>query len=123
MLRVNDGQKVSEQEFDLSLIYKNNRLEFEGIKNLIGSGEKTVMLSIQYQFHYSLTREGLNIYREAQEAFVYSQLIFHCWAVFPCFDQPDIKAVLKLRLLAPTDWEVASNAELIATEKHNSDTE
>ena len=45
---------------------------------------------------------------------MYSQLIFHCWAVFPCFDQPDLKAVLALKVLTETDWVAVSNAP----EKH-----
>jgi len=29
--------------------------------------------------------------------------------VFPCFDQPDLKAYMKLSIVAPTDWTVVSN--------------
>ncbi|MGE5322008.1 MAG: M1 family metallopeptidase [Actinomycetota bacterium] len=38
---------------------------------------------------------------------------------FPCFDQPDIKAVFHLRVVAPQDWVVISNTEvdnLLSTE-------
>ena len=43
------------------------------------------------------------------DQYIYSQLIFHCWAVFPCFDQPDLKAIFKLTVLTQDDWVVASN--------------
>ena len=29
--------------------------------------------------------------------------------VFPCFDQPDLKAYMKLSIVAPTNWTVISN--------------
>ena len=32
---------------------------------------------------------------------------------FPCFDQPDLKAEFRLRVIAPEDWKVISNAQLI----------
>jgi len=62
---------------------------------------------------YSLSREGLNTYtdKNSGEQFIYSQLIFHCWAVFPCFDQPDLKAVLQLSVITRADWVVASNSQ------------
>ena len=34
---------------------------------------------------------------------------FHANKCFPCFDQPDIKATLKLRSFSPGDWKVVSN--------------
>jgi aminopeptidase N len=33
--------------------------------------------------------------------------------VFPCFDQPDLKATFKLSLTLPTDWHAVTNAPLI----------
>ena len=36
-------------------------------------------------------------------------MIFHCWAVFPCFDQPDLKAIFKLNVVTNSHWQVVSN--------------
>jgi len=71
-------------------------------------------LQIQYQMPYSKSREGLNLYVDQASSgdkwYIYSQLIFHCWAVFPCFDQPDLKAVFKLIVLIKEAWVAVSNA-------------
>jgi len=35
----------------------------------------------------------------------------YCHIVFPCFDQPNLKATHKSFIVAPEDWEVISNAQ------------
>ena len=39
--------------------------------------------------------------------------------VFPCFDQPDLKAVFNLELNLPADWEAISNAPVKKSETEN----
>ena len=39
----------------------------------------------------------------------------HARSVFPCFDQPDIKAGYQLTLTLPRDWTAISNASLVQT--------
>ena len=34
-----------------------------------------------------------------------------CHIIFPCFDQPDLKATHKTCIVAPEDWDVISNSE------------
>lgn len=113
MLLTLDGTK---HELQTKEFHKGNRIVFDHLRTLDhqAEGDVKVVFSLQYQMPYSVTREGLNIYRDGELSYIYSQLIFHCWAVFPCFDQPDIKAVLKLRLLTPEDWAVASNGKEVA---------
>lgn len=36
-------------------------------------------------------------------------MTIHLLYRFPCMDQPDLKAKLKLSVVAPTDWVVISN--------------
>lgn len=44
------------------------------------------------------------------EVYLYTQFEpFHANKCFPCFDQPDIKATMKLRAFSPADWQVISN--------------
>lgn len=46
-----------------------------------------------------------------QQQYLYSQFeAFHCFRVFPCFDQPDLKAKMSLIVLCPKDWRAVSNA-------------
>ena len=45
------------------------------------------------------------------QQYLYSQFeAFHCFRVFPCFDQPDLKAKMSLIVLCPTDWRAVSNS-------------
>lgn len=41
---------------------------------------------------------------------MYSQFeAFHCFRVFPCFDQPNLKAKMTLTVTCPKTWQAASN--------------
>lgn len=42
----------------------------------------------------------------------------HARSVFPCFDQPDLKATFTLSLSTPEGWNVISNGRLIRKEEH-----
>mmetsp|Transcript_19659 Transcript_19659/g.30348 ORF Transcript_19659/g.30348 Transcript_19659/m.30348 type:complete len:155 (+) Transcript_19659:256-720(+) len=115
VLGIGDSLKLVEASDLLS----NNRINFKPLysyfkeaDSLEEDGSLKVYLQIQYQLPYNKNREGLNSYTDAStnDMYVYSQLIFHCWAVFPCFDQPDIKAVFNLTVLTKEDWVVATNA-------------
>jgi len=103
-------------ELHTSHFHKGNRIVFDHLRKLDckEAGDVVVTFSLQYQLPYSVTREGLHIYKDGNLSYIYSQLIFHCWAVFPCFDQPDIKAVLTMRVFAPEDWAVATNGKEVA---------
>lgn len=43
---------------------------------------------------------------------MYSLLIFNCFEVFPVFDQPDLKAEMKLRVITHHDWIAISNENI-----------
>lgn len=121
-----DAAQGEEPQFDLELvdtstIFYNNRINcfdlYDQLRKMDGeanSADLRVRLQIQYQFPYSKSREGLNLYVDqastGEKWYIYSQLIFHCWAVIPCFDQPDLKAVLKLVVLTKESWVAVSNA-------------
>jgi aminopeptidase N len=49
-----------------------------------------------------------------QEVYMYSHLEpFYCHRWFPCFDQPDLRAKLKLQVLTPeSKWKVIANEKL-----------
>ena len=38
----------------------------------------------------------------------------YCHIIFPCFDQPNLKATHKSFIIAPEEWEVISNAQNLA---------
>lgn len=69
-------------------------------------------VTILYSSRYAQNGAGLHHYTDPSDSkeYLYTQFeSFECHKVFPCFDQPDIKAKLKLYLLTPNEWTVLSN--------------
>ena len=77
--------------------------------NLLREEKNEVVIS--YRSPYSKNGSGLYQFNdpEDQKTYLYTDFEpFDANRLFPCFDQPDIKASLKLRVRAPKDWEVIS---------------
>ena len=56
-----------------------------------------------------------------EEQYLYSQqCAYYCHYVFPCFDQPDLKAVWTFDVVVPEEWTVVSN-EAVDTERESQD--
>ena len=67
---------------------------------------------IRFQNKYSHDGLGLHYYKDPEdnEIYLYSQFEpFSANRMFPCFDQPDLKATLDLIVKAPETWVVVSN--------------
>jgi aminopeptidase N len=70
-------------------------------------------LVVEARMAYSNTGEGLHRYVDPADERVY--LYAHMFLdgarrIFPCFDQPDLKATFTLGVTAPPEWLVAANA-------------
>lgn len=131
----NDEFKAQSQiEFTLSEIPKNLHLDFRGgriaqysVNNKDIENPKHVdgMLSIPSEFlklgdnhvvvHYAqkYSRDGRGLYRfkdqEDGRVYLWTQFeSFDANQFMPCFDQPDLKATLRMTVTAPQDWEVIS---------------
>ncbi|HCC61967.1 MAG TPA: aminopeptidase N, partial [Pseudomonas sp.] len=66
---------------------------------------------IEYENTYDATGDGLHHFIDPEDGatYVYSNLEpFSAHRVFPCFDQPDIKATYQLMVTAPPTWQVIS---------------
>jgi aminopeptidase N len=64
---------------------------------------------------YSHTGEGLHRFVDPvdDEVYLYSQFeTFDAHRMYACFDQPDLKAELRLSVTAPAHWEVVSNGRV-----------
>lgn len=122
--------------FVLSGIGQNLRLDFfEGdVKSLVVNG-KTIGLEakkkywidlpstalvegsnsviVEYAQKYSRTGEGLHRFTDPIDKRVYLYTQFEPYDAnrfMPCFDQPDLRAVLKLKVQAPKQWVVVTSA-------------
>ncbi len=68
-------------------------------------------LVIEYENTYDATGDGLHSFVDPEDgaSYIYSNLEpFSAHRIFPCFDQPDIKATYRLLVTAPAHWQVIS---------------
>ncbi|MBV8539321.1 MAG: aminopeptidase N [Pseudonocardiales bacterium] len=74
---------------------------------------------IEAEGRYMNTGEGLHRFVDPVDGGVYLYSQFEtadAKRMYACFDQPDLKAVHRLRVVAPTEWVVVSNAPCRRTE-------
>ena len=67
---------------------------------------------MKYFTPYQKNRTGLHQFIDQSdgEQYLYSQFeAFHCFRVFPCFDQPSLKAKMTLCVVCPKVWRTVSN--------------
>lgn len=94
-----NGAPVNTNGFDGQTIYLSN-LQAENL------------LVVEVESLYSKTGEGLQktVDPVDNEVYLYSQgETAHIRKMYPCFDQPNLKATFNLSVLAPQHWEVISN--------------
>ncbi|HEX5201847.1 MAG TPA: aminopeptidase N [Actinoplanes sp.] len=74
-------------------------------------------LAVTATMRYSNTGEGLHKYVDPADGNVYLYqhlFINNAGRVLPAFDQPDMKASVKVSVTAPETWKVAANGELVS---------
>lgn len=69
------------------------------------------LVSIVYENNYADDGLGLHSFTDTDgRQYIYSQCeSFWCNRIFPNFDQPDLKATMKLQAIHPSDWIALSN--------------
>ena len=88
--------------------------------NLLGN-ENSVYIA--YENEYDHTGDGFHQFKDPEdgEEYLYTNFEpYEAHRLFPCFDQPDIKATYEVTVTAPPEWEVIANARQ-ATEATASD--
>ncbi|MDJ0837146.1 MAG: aminopeptidase N [Acidobacteriota bacterium] len=75
-------------------------------------------VSLRYRSAYAGDGSGLHHFRDTSDntEYLYTDLqpdLAH--RVFPCFDQPDLRARFQLTVFMPRDWEVSANAPETST--------
>ncbi|MFF3440067.1 aminopeptidase N [Streptosporangium sp. NPDC002721] len=81
---------------------------------------ETNELRVDADCSYSRTGEGLHRFVDPVDKSVYLHSQFEtadAHRMYACFDQPDLKASFELTVLAPSHWEVISNAAPDASEE------
>src|SRR5438309_11958947 len=94
-----NGEEVPKEAFNGARI---------AIENLREANELHVIGTCDYQN----VGAGLNRFKDPvdHKTYLHSQFeTFDAHRMFPCFDQPDLKASFTFTVLAPTDWVVVSN--------------
>ena len=97
-----NGNPVDVSRFDGESVF---------LKDLAAENE----LVIEIEAEYSKTGEGLqrSVDPADNEVYLYSQgETAYNRRMFPCFDQPDLKATFELTAIAPAQWEVISNSNV-----------
>lgn len=101
-LTINEDQKTNSKYFNGQKI----RLEIADLR------QGWNVVSLKYYTPYMKNRTGLHQFIDTAdgEQYLYSQFeAFHCFRVFPCFDQPSLKAKMTLSVLCPQEWVTVSN--------------
>ncbi len=90
--------------------YDGNRLHFPVKELKVGSNR----IQIAFSHDYSHNGNGLHRFKDPVDGqvYLYSNFEpFNARRMFPCFDQPDLKASYELTVEAPEDWDVIANTE------------
>lgn len=94
-------QSVSANAKNISIVHQNGHIVIP-VQNLI-SGKNTI----------SITFIAGNLSLNRNDDFLYTLLVpDRASTLFPCLDQPDIKATYKLSLSVPKDWSVLAGANV-----------
>ena len=78
---------------------------------------------IEVHFSHPYSHEGQGLHRftdpEDQNVYLFSDFEpYHAHLMFPCFDQPDLKAQYNLQVKAPQSWQVISNTLQLQVQKN-----
>jgi aminopeptidase N len=72
-------------------------------------------LHIEYTNDYDVTGDGFHRFVDPEDGqeYVYTNFEpYEAHRLYPCFDQPDIKATYRFTVTAPADWEVIANSPM-----------
>lgn len=102
-LRLNE---TTFSQTQLQTIWHDNFLNIP-IENLINGRN---ILFIVNKNEFSTDGTALFSYTEGSHQYIYSLMApNHCHKIFPCFDQPNIKALFYVQIIAPAKWLCISN--------------
>ncbi len=74
-------------------------------------------IEIEYTSNYDNTGSGFHRFIDPEDNEIYIHTDFEPYdahRLFPCFDQPDLKATYQLNITGPKDWEFIHNSDAIS---------
>lgn len=112
-----------------AVIINNFEVELDNEENFIYLPRSCLQkgknrVSILYQNVYDIDLSGLISFVDGGEQFLFTDFEpYYANRVFPCFDQPNLKATMKLAVVTPSKWKVISHetpnpAETFSKEKY-----
>lgn len=104
---------------------KDQDVEFDGARIAVRDipTDRPVRVEVEGASTYSRTGQGLHrMHDQADDnTYLYSHLEpSDARRIFPCFDQPDMKAVFHVTMTAPAAWEILSNQPEVSRETSQS---
>ena len=104
-LTVNGTKLVSSDNYQALRNQRFLKISEDAVK--VGKNE----IKVRYSSFYANDGLGLHSFVDTDEKqYIYSQCeAYAANKVFPCFDQPDLKATLSLTMAVPQDWVAISN--------------
>lgn len=106
-LRINDVAWTPQQIADR---YDGHRIRLK-LSELKAAGNR---VEVTYSHPFGRDGNGLHRFKDPvdERVYLYTDLEpYDARRVFPCFDQPDLKASYELTVEAPKDWEVIANTQ------------
>jgi len=108
-------EQMSVNGFDVEPDWDGERISLSA-----GSLEAQNEVHIAYERPFDHTGEGFHRFTDPEDGAEYLYTQFEPYSahrVYPCFDQPDIKASYAVSVTAPTEWAVVTAAVEIDTEE------
>jgi len=99
---------INGKDISPSLLQMSRRINIPEEYQKIGHNEA----SFRFKSSYAVDGCGLHHYQDKDdnEEYVYTQFeAYYANRAFPCFDQPDLKAVLTLITISPQEWTIISS--------------
>ncbi|EGR28567.1 hypothetical protein IMG5_172390 [Ichthyophthirius multifiliis] len=105
------GKKIHQLTINNML---QNEIKWDGNQiNIPNIKQGQNKIEIHYENNYDKDGFGFHSFKDTyNQQYIYTNfVVIYCRRVFPCFDQPDLKAVMKLKVIYPQDWVIISNEE------------
>lgn len=99
-----------------AIVWDGARVRVSGLPTDL---DRPVVVTVRGRGRYSSSGEGLHRFRDPADGAVYLYTQYEpadCRRVYPCFEQPDLKARWRFTVAAPDGWRVLSNGAETARE-------